>query len=109
MPRKTAEKVKGKPNPGQRAPPGKYTDEWLDEHFTHYIGPSNAFIWSTPKVRYPCEGKIMAGIKVIVGEEVGDLSLICTLTAAGRPENMYLQSAQLRERAQGPPPAPEDD
>jgi hypothetical protein len=108
FPPKTAGKAQGKPNP-EATPPGKYTEAWLEEHFTHYIGSSNAFIWSTPKVAYPSDGKIMAGIKVIVGEQVGDLSLICTLKADRLPENMYAQSALLRERTQGPPPVAKDD
>ena len=99
FPPKTAIQPKGTP----------YTDAWLEEHFTHYIGTSNAFIWSTPKVKYPSDGKILAGIKVIVGEQVNDLSLICTLTPDGRPENMYVPSALLRDRSEGPPPVQNDD
>jgi hypothetical protein len=100
-----------KPNPGKAntSPGGKYTEEWLDEHFTHYIGKDNAFVWTSPPVRYPSHGKILAGIKVIMGEEVDDMSLVCTITADGKPENMYLETARLRRRSQGPPPAPKDD
>jgi hypothetical protein len=105
---KTAGNAQAKRNP-EAAPPEKYTEDWLEERFTHYIDVSNAFIWSTPKVAFPAHGKIMAGIKVIVGEQVGDLSLICAVTADGRPENMYVPSNLLRERSQGPPHVEDKD
>jgi hypothetical protein len=96
-----------RPTPGVRG--GKYTQEWLEKHFTHYVDWRNAFIWATPKVVYPSDGKILAGVKVIVGEQVNDMSLICTVTPDGQPENMYVQSVLLRERAQGPPTKEDDD
>lgn len=89
-------------------PRGKYTEPWLDEHFTHYVGPGNAFIWASPRMVYPCDGKILSGIKVIVGEQAGDLTLICTLKD-GQPENMYIQTRFLLDRSHGPPPVPDDD
>jgi hypothetical protein len=100
---------KGYARPGEAATGGKYTEEWLDKHFTHYIDWQNAFIWSTPRVRYPSDGKIIAGVKVIVGEQVNELSLICTRTEDGRPENMYVETVRLRARSKGPPPEDKGD
>jgi hypothetical protein len=97
------------PQPASASPPAKYTQEWLDERFTHYVDWRNGFVWSKPRVVPPSEGKIYAGVKVIVGEQVNGMSLICTLTPDGRPENMYVENWVLRERSKGPPPMKKDE
>jgi hypothetical protein len=87
----------------------KYSPEWLEEHFTHYM-QVNAFVFIKAKIVYPCDGKIMEGVKVILGPRIDeDLSLICTLAPEGLPENMYVQHRFLRDRANGPPPPSRDD
>jgi hypothetical protein len=86
-----------------------YSPEWLEEHFTHYM-QVNAFVFIKPKIVYPCDGKIMEGVKVILGPRIDEeLSLICTLAPDGLPENMYVQHRFLRDRANGPPPPSRDD
>jgi len=110
FPPKTARvqaKAQSRPKPG--AEPAKYSQEWLEKHFTHYIDWRNGFVWSRPRVVYPSDGKILAGVKVILGEQVDGLSLICTVTPDGQPENMYVQSWALRDRSQGPPPRQPDE
>jgi hypothetical protein len=91
------------------ASPGRYTEEWLDKHFTHYVSPRNGFVWTRPRVVYPSDGKILGGVKVIVGGQVNELSYVCTLDPEGRPINMYMLTMLLVDRSQGPPPEPDDD
>jgi hypothetical protein len=102
-------KARGKETTRRTDSTPKYTEEWLEKNFTHYVDRNNAFIWTNPKIVYPSNGKILAGVKVIAGERVNDLVLICTVTADGRPENMYLQSELLKDRSLGPPPLDDDE
>jgi hypothetical protein len=103
----TAQAKKKARQPGATSP-ARYTQEWMNENFTHYIEWRNAFVFARPRVVYPSEGKIMAGVKVIVGQQLEKMSLICTVTEDGRPENMFVENWALREKSKGPPP-PVDD
>jgi hypothetical protein len=94
--------------PDQVPPPGDFTPEWLDKHFTHYL-QTNAFTWAVPDSTSLPDGKILGGTKVIFGERVGEFSLICTRTRDSRIMNMFVGTTNLRERSQGPPPVEEDD
>jgi hypothetical protein len=93
--------------PKDTGPSDQLTSEVFENEFTHYMG-SNAFVWATPRNPYPAHGKILAGIKVIVGKEVDEMTLICLRTKDGKPLNMFIQGGALRHRAQGPPPQQDD-
>jgi hypothetical protein len=88
-------------------PSAEFNPHWLEQNFTHYVA-DNAFAWATPKYRYPSDGKIFAGTKVVLGKAVNELSLVCTVSKDGRAINLFMETFLLRERSNGPPICDDD-
>jgi len=88
-------------------PCAEFSPQWLEQNFTHYVAV-NAFVWATPKYRYPSDGKMFAGTKVVLGKEVNQLGLVCTVSKDGRAINLFMETQLLRERSQGPPICDDD-
>jgi hypothetical protein len=90
-------------------PSKEFDTQWLERNFTHYVR-DNAFVWATPKQRYPSHGKIMAGTKVISsGKQVSEFTLVAAVSKDGRIFNLFMGTAFLRDRSQGPPKIEDDD
>jgi hypothetical protein len=90
-------------------PSSQFTQTWLEQKFTHYVA-DDAFVWATPENRYPTDGKILAGTKVISsGKQVNQFTLVCAVTKDGQAFNFFMHTLFLRERAKGPPEIRDDD
>lgn len=89
-------------------PLSQFSADWLENKFTHYVA-SNAFVWDSPKLRHPSDGKVLAGTKVISsGKQVREFTLVCAFTKDGRPVNFFMRTTFLRARWKGPPEIDDD-
>ena len=88
--------------PPSRSVAAESSPEWLEKNFTHYLG-EDAFVWAQLSNKIP-DGKLLAGCKIIYGAELNECALICVYAPDCGAVNMFVNTAVLRERSQGPPP-----
>jgi hypothetical protein len=83
--------------PKQVSRPEKFTREWFEKNFTHYTG-ENVFVFVRPRIEFYSDGKLVPGVKVLLGEYVGEAALICICTEIGRARQAHGRRCELKAR-----------